>query len=280
MGKRTSQLTQLTAAQVAQGDFLPIVDVSAGQTKYVTVKDLTGLPDTGWLATGESWAYSSWSATTRIGVITVPTDATTKYTPKNRIRFSQTTGGTKYGIIVAVTATTLTVFFPVGTTFNNETITSPVYSPLDSPLGFNTDKTQWMLELIDTSLRQQASAVVLTYYNVGSLSLVLGVGLWELGYLVGVQNNAGGGIATMLVALSDANNNANYSDLRASVELSLASSNINSYGAHVSANTVKKLTSQTTVYLNLAINSGGISSTIYYRGDKAPTRIYAYCAYL
>ena len=131
MGKRTSQLTQLTAAQVAQGDFLPIVDVSAGQTKYITVKDLTGAPDFGWAATGESWSYSSWDSTRRMGVVTVPTDATTKYTPKMRVRFSQTTGATKYAIIHAVSATTLTLHFPSGTTLNNEAITSPVYSGLD-----------------------------------------------------------------------------------------------------------------------------------------------------
>ena len=135
MGKRTSQLTQLTAAQVAQGDFLPIVDVSAGQTKYVTVKDLTGAPDFGWAATGESWAYSSFNTTTRVGVITVPTDATTKYNAEMWVRFTQTTGGTKYGKILSVTATTLTVYFGSSYTLNNEAITSPVYSPLAVPVG-------------------------------------------------------------------------------------------------------------------------------------------------
>lgn len=135
MGKRTSQLTQLTAAQVAQGDFLPIVDVSAGQTKYVTVKDLTGLPDFGWTATGESWAYSSFNTTTRVGVITVPTDATTKYNAEMWVRLTQTTGGTKWGKILSVTATTLTVYFGSSYTLNNEAITSPVYSPLAVPVG-------------------------------------------------------------------------------------------------------------------------------------------------
>lgn len=139
MGKRTSQLTQLTAAQVAQGDFLPIVDVSAGQTKYVTVKDLTGAPDFGWSATGESWAYSSFNSTLGTGVITVPTDATTKYSIGMWVRFSQTTGGIKYGRIIAVTSTSLTVQFPSGTTLANEALTSPVYSPHDSPFGAPAD---------------------------------------------------------------------------------------------------------------------------------------------
>lgn len=139
MGKKISQLVQLTAAQAAQTDLIPIVDISAGKTKYITLKDLTGLPDVGWIATGESWAYSSWTLATRIGVVTVPSDATTKYTPGMRIRFSQSTGGTKYGVITAVTATTLSIFFPSPGVLQNEAISSPVYSPEWAPVGFDPD---------------------------------------------------------------------------------------------------------------------------------------------
>jgi len=184
MGKRTSQLTQLTAAQVAQGDFLPIVDVSAGQTKYVTVKDLTGLPDFGWTATAESWAYSSYDSATRIGVVTVPTDATTKYTLGNRVRFSQTTGGTKYAIIHAMTATSLTLFFQSGQSLANETITSPVYSALKSPYGFDADPANWQLEIIDTTARQSNTPTKGAWYlpTGSTCSLAIGIGKWWVEY--------------------------------------------------------------------------------------------------
>ena len=134
MAKRNSQLTELLI--VAQDDYLTIVDTSAGQSKRVSVKNLTGLPDLGWTATGESWSYSSFSSTTRIGVITVPTDATTKYSIGMKVRFSQSTGGTKFGFIIAVTATTLSVFFSQSITFNNEAISSPVYSVEYMPIGY------------------------------------------------------------------------------------------------------------------------------------------------
>lgn len=139
MAKRISQLTQLTSSQVAQTDQVPIVDVSAGQTKYITVKDLTGLPDLGWTATGESWSYSSYSSVTHIGVITVPTDATTKYYKGMKIKITQTTGGTKYGEVVAVTATTLSVQWEQSKTLANEAITSPQYSSVESPAGMPDD---------------------------------------------------------------------------------------------------------------------------------------------
>ena len=205
MSKRISQLTQLTAAQLASNDILAIVDVSAGQTKYITVKDLTGLPDFGWTATGESWAYSSWDSTTRIGVITVPTDATVKYTPKNRVRFSQTTGGTKYGIIHKVTATTLTVHFPSGTTLTNETITSPVYSGEDSPVGFPTDVASWLLTYTNTSTTA-ATGSVGVWQNPNTSRIALGIGSWRvmaslafqasgnLELLTGLGSSASGGI--------------------------------------------------------------------------------------
>lgn len=134
MAKRNSQLTELLV--VAQDDYLTIVDTSAGQSKRVSVKNLTGLPDTGWTATGESWSFSSFNSATRIGVITVPSDATTKYSVGMKARFAQSTGGTKYGFIVAVTTTTLSVFFSQGITFNNEAITSPVYSVQFMPFGY------------------------------------------------------------------------------------------------------------------------------------------------
>lgn len=176
MAKRNSQLTELLV--VAQDDYLTIVDTSAGQSKRVSVKNLTGLPDVGWTATGESWTFSSWDAARRIGVITVPTDATVKYSLGNRIRIAQSTGGTKYGIIHYITATALHVFFPVGTTLNNEAINTPVYSPLYSPVGFNPSAALWSLESvlnIDTNVAATQNVV----YNLGSHSLAVGAGVWK-----------------------------------------------------------------------------------------------------
>ncbi len=132
MAKRNSQLTELLI--VAQNDYLTIVDTSAGQSKRVSVKNLTGLPNVGWTATGEAWSFSSWTSASNVGVITVPTDATTKYTVGMFVRIAQSTGGTKYGRILALTATTLSVWMP-GYTLNNEAISSPVYSPLAAPYG-------------------------------------------------------------------------------------------------------------------------------------------------
>jgi len=167
MAKRNSQLTELLI--VAQDDYLTIVDTSAGQSKRVSVKNLTGLPDVGWIATGEAWSYSSYNSTLHTGVITVPSDATTKYSKSMLVRFSQTTGGTKYGRITAVTSTTLTVQFPNGVTFNNEALTSPVYSPLSQPYGAPQDA-----DFVYSQSNSGTAGGTIYFSNVGGVKKIWG----------------------------------------------------------------------------------------------------------
>lgn len=174
---RISALTELTS--LASNDYLIVLDSSANIAKKISVANAFGVPEATWTATGETWTYSSWTSGTRIGIITVPTNATTKYQAGNRIKFSQTTGGTKYGIIHEVSATTLTIFFPVGTTLNNETISTPMYSPLDTPYGFDKTPSQWSITLTDSTIRAQATPTTSTWYNPASLSLSVGIGKWK-----------------------------------------------------------------------------------------------------
>lgn len=84
--------------------------------------------DSGWREVTDSWAYAS--ATT----ITVPTDATTKYSVGDKIRLTQTT--VKYFYIVAVAATTLTITGGTDYTLANAAISDISYSKASSPLGF------------------------------------------------------------------------------------------------------------------------------------------------
>ena len=127
---RISSLTELTS--LASNDYLIVLDSSANIAKKITVANAFGIPDFGWTASGESWTFNAWNSTSKIGVINVPSNATLKYTVGNFIRISQSTGGTKYGKILSITSTTLTVWMP-GYTLNNETISSPNYSPHATP---------------------------------------------------------------------------------------------------------------------------------------------------
>lgn len=85
--------------------------------------------DSGWRGVTDSWAYAS--ATT----ITVPTDATTKYSVGDKIKLVQS-GTTKYFYIVTVAATLLTITGGTDYTLANVAISSVYYSKAASPLGF------------------------------------------------------------------------------------------------------------------------------------------------
>lgn len=82
----------------------------------------------GWTAISDSWSYGS--ATT----ITVPSDATTKYSVGDKIKLTQTT--VKYFYITAVSTTTLTISGGTDYTLANAAISSPSYSKVVTPLGF------------------------------------------------------------------------------------------------------------------------------------------------
>ena len=126
--------------------------------------------DSGWREVTESWTYAS--ATT----ITVPTDATTKYSVGDKIRLTQST--VKYFYITAVAATTLTITGGTTYTLVNAAISDVSYSkaasPLDFPQYFNYTPT-W------TNLTVAGSTVTSVFALIGKtvhyrIAVVLGGG--------------------------------------------------------------------------------------------------------
>lgn len=85
--------------------------------------------ESGWMEISDSWSYATAST------ITVPSDATTKYSPYMRVRFKQG-GGYKYYVIRSVAATTLTVAINDDYVVANSAITNIAVSHLDVPLDF------------------------------------------------------------------------------------------------------------------------------------------------
>lgn len=273
MGRITA-LTELTT--LANDDYLLVVDSSANIAKKITVANAFGIPDFGWTATGETWTYASWSATTRIGTITVPTNATTKYQAGMRIKLTQSTGGTKYGIITKVAATLLTIFFPAGTTLNNEAITTPFYSPLDSPIGFDKDPALWQVTFVSTTEYNQASPTNGTWYNMGSQSLTIGVGKWDLDYFVDVIGARGSaGSIVINATLSTGNNNESEPEFTFEVNTNAVTTSGISSGRRKTVT----LAAETTYYLNSKPVVSSINN-MYNTGSRVPTTIRARCAYL
>lgn len=239
----------------------------------------TSLDNNGWISVPNSeissWSYASWSAATRTGIINVPTNATTKYNVGNRLRLVQSTGGTKYGIITAVSATTLTVFFPLGTTFNNEAILNPYFSRVDTPLGFDPDPALWELVTIDNQVRSRTSPTASVWYD-STVNLVVPVGSWEMRFQLSFAVlGASAGALRGKVTLAAASATEDDPDMTCYVGATSVSVQI---GDFTRAKT-KKVASQTTYRLNFQ-TANSAANDIQLLGSANSTQIRALCAYL
>lgn len=161
---RISALTELTS--LASDDYLLVLDSSANIAKKITVANAFGLADYGWTPTGETWTYTSWTLATKIGVVTVPSDATTKYSVGMKVKLTQSTGGTKYARILGVTSTTLSLFLlGSGTVLNNEAITSPQFSIANYPYAPSTINFDEQQPWINVSLTNGVITTTVGYFK-------------------------------------------------------------------------------------------------------------------
>lgn len=84
----------------------------------------------GWVSANETWTYSDGTT------VTVPNNATTKYSIGDKIRLDQTTDGTKYYYVSAVGSTSLNIIAGSDYDLDNETISANYFSKAETPQGF------------------------------------------------------------------------------------------------------------------------------------------------
>jgi hypothetical protein len=147
------------------------------------------------------------SADTPVFVISSSADISESVSPGMRLRLSQSTGGTKYFIVVAIDTSTLTLYGGTDYELENETIDDPVFSSAKAPVGFPLNPDKWTVSLIDTSDRNQSNPSNGTWYNLGSLSIDVPIGVWKLGYSAELYlNNSPATILDSSLTLSTSNN--------------------------------------------------------------------------
>ena len=132
----------------------------AGATTLTPASLVNQYVGPGWTIAGESWTYSSYSG--GVGVINVPTGATTRYSPGMVIKFTQPTLGVKYARINSVTSTTITASFAGGTVLSNEAITLPFYSVGFAPNGYPIDQRIKGSEIANYRIYTQADTTNVT----------------------------------------------------------------------------------------------------------------------
>jgi len=160
----------------------------------------------------------------------------------------------------------------------NSTISSPHYSSVKVPFGFNSNPDKWSVIVTDTANRSQSSPTGSpTYYN--WFNIVVPIGTWKVGYRIILSANVVSTSVSAYSSLSTTNNTATDSDMTVFIRYTFVTSESHSFDTLVTAEKVYELTSKSTRYMNIASNftgSGGISI----RGDLMTSVVKAVCVYV
>jgi hypothetical protein len=243
-----------------------------------------GIPASGWTPLDGAFTYASVDGPT--GVMNTPSDLSAVIPLGARIKLTQTT--VKYFIVTAITSTTITMYGGTDYTLANAAISLPYYSLMKAPVGFPLNPRKWTQELVDTSNPTQAGASSSTWYNLGSLSLSVPIGIWNLSfkvtpYVASNGNVSGNYYEGIKSALSTSASTPSDNDLIAYIyreDYFGAASNYSGNMTTLHVEKVVALTSKTTFYLIANMAGANNSTDIYHRGGDAPTIIRAVCAYL
>lgn len=213
----------------------------------------------GWTPVRDAWAYAS--ADDPTFVITVPSDATTSYSPGMRVKLTQST--VKYFIITAVSATTITVYGGTDYTLANAAISAVSVSSVKAPFGFPLNPTKWTFEATSSSLLTQASPVNGTYYNLGSFNLFAPIGIWRVQYqvLAKVDKTSATTTGTMITSLSTSASANSDTDFNAAIRLEGASGNLQ-IAATLVREKILVLTVKTTYYLVAQCNGSATNISL------------------
>jgi len=190
-------------------------------------------------------------------------------------------GATKYFIVVKTSYsspnTTFTLYGGTDYTLDAGAITSPYYSIATAPVGFPLSPAKWTVTVTDSSSRTQASPVVDTWYNLGSISINIPIGCWWMQYSALLQVDVSpAGWCNMFSTLSTSNNSESHPAHTLKIG---GMSFISNSQSVVLPRTLIELAAKTTYYLNGKIDVSG-GTDIYFQGAQQVTKIELVCAYL
>ena len=142
-----------------------------------------GIAIPGWVA-ASGWSHSS--VDDPIGVISLSSGH--GITAGMRIKFANG-GNTIYGIVVAVTSTTITFLHEIDPTDSqakylmaDSPISDAYYSPVKAPQGFPLEPVKWTVKAVDYNSNIVTSPVSGDWYHLGSFSLAIPIGSWIIEY--------------------------------------------------------------------------------------------------
>jgi hypothetical protein len=227
-----------------------------------------------WNSAGQTWTFNSADAPT-YRFTTGGTDVSGIYSPGMKFKMTHNSS-TKYFICTAVTGSLVTCYGGTDYILSGSTITNPYFSTSKSPFGFPLNPTKWTVSVSDTTAAYQSSPVGGTWYNLGSISISVPIGIWDVSYgmnaYVAIGSNGG---VSIYSTLSTANNSESDVDFTAA----LYGNNTTQTTARIYVEKTLGVSSKITYYLNGKTASSSITD-IDFRGDFSPTKINARCSYL
>jgi hypothetical protein len=241
---------------------------------------LAGTDATGWVAVAGVLTYSSADGHTFV-VTTGGADFTGTVPVGARVRLTHT-ATTKYFIVTAIDATTITLYGGTNFALDNNPITLPQFATAKCPIGFPLDPTGWTEQLKDTAARSQASPTTSTWYNLGSLSLAIPVGAWLLEYECIAASSHNNSVTSQKVTLSTGNSTESDTDLTCMGSIqqtSSATGAATNMEIPVWRRKSVVLGAKTTYFLN-AMTQNASPTQIQFAGNDSATIIRAVCAYL
>jgi len=171
--------------------------------------------ENGWIAANETWTYNS--ADTPTFTFLISGDKTGKYSAGMRLKLTQTS--VKYFLITNVVYsspnTVVTVYGGPYYSLTGAAITVPFYSMVKAPQGFPLSPTNWTFPAyLGGGL--QANPVAGTWYNLGSASIDIPIGIWRV-YMQAVFQGYDAGSSTGDNFLSLSTSSSSESDSEATI---------------------------------------------------------------
>jgi hypothetical protein len=239
---------------------------------------------TGWVPMGVTLTYSSVDDPT--GVVTSSVDISAYLSVGMRIKFTNG-GNTIYGIVTAISGTTITFLHEIDPTDSlaltlmaNSAITSPFFSYHKAPYGFPLDPRKWTVyDESHVISSDQASPIVDTWYNTGSVSKAFPIGAWNMRYIAALECvKASATSVSVAITLSTGASTETDGDFTCRQLIGGASGTLDLITT-ITCHAYKALAAKTTYYLNILTGISTVNS-IRLRGDQTKTRVEGICAYL
>lgn len=212
-------------------------------------------------------------------VATTSVDLTGTISLGMRIRLVQTT--TKYFIVVAISATTITLYGGTDYDLANAAISSVYYASDKAPYGFPLNPDKWTVQTNDPNDRTQSSPVMNVWYNPGSISIPIPIGVWRVYYSICIDFLRNPGTAIdMHTSLSTSNNSESDVDFSSTNYMSGASSFMEKFDM-IHREKILNLTTATTYFLITRTTGSGMNNLSFLGSSLyGTTVIRAICAYL